>query len=839
MDNHWREAPHAALRVWRGASASLQFEVNPPARRWGAGLRFGPNQWRKLVAAVFATGKRDGRWHVALDDGGQVIVLGRRVQSGDGALLWIDVQRSVPLASVGEVPSPPSTDTPSVATSSSSSGEPNTPARATAAANAAANADADTHTNTNTNTKANADADADANANANANAADRSLDEQVVPSPDGENDGARRLVQELREQMRRIGEIAGLGRWSRGGDNELAGWDEQMFRLHERPASAGVPTRAEWLERYVHPLDREHVSRVIRESEAGDAPPRGDEFRIRGDAGTVRWVTSWTERELRDGRRRSFGILLDVTQRREAELRLARERERMQRAMDAAGIGLWERGLDGVPTYWNAAMYRLRGLDPSDPRPIAKLATLTMDRRDRAEMLAQARRHIESGQPYVKEWRVRWPDDSVHWIASRGQVVRDERGRAIQMSGVNFDVTERREAEALRQAMESAEQASRNKSEFMARMSHELRTPLNGVLGFAHILLEDRQQVPSAWQRERLTRIQVAGQQLLVMIDKVLDLARVDTESRPVLREPVAIDTMLRAACGRMAALAAKRGVELRVGDAPLWGALAADPTRLAEVLDHLLSNAIRYNRRGGWVSFETGLVAGDGESPRRSIVVRDSGRGLKPAELVRLFEPFERLAGKPGGEGGSGIGLTLVRRLLQRMDGEIEVTSEPGRGSEFTVWLDDAAMPALSPAVDPNRPSARSALDAALRVVCIEDNAINMMLVREILSLRPGVALFEAVDGRSGIELVLREQPDVVLLDLQLPDLHGLEVLERLRAEPSLSRCRVVALSANAMPDDVKLALARGCDDYWTKPIDFNRFLAGIDALIVSVQPS
>ncbi|HEX2012367.1 MAG TPA: hybrid sensor histidine kinase/response regulator, partial [Roseateles sp.] len=231
------------------------------------------------------------------------------------------------------------------------------------------------------------------------------------------------------------------------------------------------------------------------------------------------------------------------------------------------------------------------------------------------------------------------------------------------------------------------------------------------------------------------------------------------------------------------------------------------------------------------------GLADGWAEaaSTQWALVVRDSGRGMSREALQRIFEPFNRLGAELEGIAGTGIGLTIVQQLTERMGGRIEVDSEPGIGSEFRVWLpadEEDTRPApldeLPALTRRHAPEGRR-----LRLLCIEDNPANMLLVRELLALRPQFEFNGAEDGRSGLALALRLRPDVVLLDMELPDMHGSQVLRALRATPELADCRVIALSANALPSDVQAGLALGFDDYWTKPLEMARFLRALDVLL------
>jgi PAS domain S-box-containing protein len=649
----------------------------------------------------------------------------------------------------------------------------------------------------------------------------------------------REQTLQLQERMNLVADAVGLGLWSRDVETGVVEWNEQMFRIHHRAPSEGTPTLREWLARHVHPLDRARMEREQLEADGQWLPSYQTEFRIPGPGGEVRWVYSWARREKRMGRQMAFGVHIDITDRRSAEQELQRERARAQFALEAAGLGVWERDLEGTPLYWNERMYRLRGLDPGDPRPVPELGRVTIDPEDREELRAKTRRHIELGEPYEHEFRVRWPDGSWHWLATRGQAVRDIDGRPLAMTGVNWDITAQKEAGEVRREKERAEQASRAKSEFMARMSHELRTPLNAVLGFAQLLGEDRQHPPSPRQRERLDHIRRAGEHLLALIDDVLDLSRIEADQRSAELAPVALGEACHEAMQWLGEMARQHHVVLQC-DAALPGIVRADRRQLGQILTNLLSNAIKYNQRGGWVRVSSARDHYDG-AEWWVLSVADNGRGLTPEQMHGLFEPFERLGAEREAIAGTGIGLTIVRQLVEKQHGYVEVNSEVGVGSEFRVWLpaaDGDGPVAETGAVDQSaaRPAAGHS-PAKLRVLCVEDNPVNMLLVRELFALRPAFELQCAEDGQSGIALAQAWRPDVVLLDLQLPDLHGAEVMRRLRAGAGFGPVRFVALSANAMPDDVQAALAQGFDDYWTKPIEVQSFLARLDALAQAVR--
>jgi len=650
------------------------------------------------------------------------------------------------------------------------------------------------------------------------------------------------LVQErdrslaLLDRTRLVADAIGVGFWWRDLDLGTLEWDERMYRLHHRAPDEGTPSLDEFLDRHVHPDDRAHL-RARQASHIASWPPASElSFRILTPDGRTRWIQSWTRRLWRDGRRLSFGMHVDVTERREAELRIERERERDRFAIEASGVGVWERPLDGRPPHWSPTMYRLRGLSPTDPRPLGDLVGLTTPPEQVAEADLRMAECVASHSGYRHEYTVVWPDGQKRWLMSTGQLLHDSQGRISALAGVTVDVTERRLAEQMARERDRAEQASAAKSELMARVSHELRTPMNAVLGFAELMALDQL---SPLQQERLERIRSAGQHLLGLIDDLLDLAQADGKGQPPLREAVALDGLLQEALQWVAPLSRESGVSLQLTACATDAQVMADRRRLGQVISNLLSNGIKYNRPGGCVTLAVEPVAEAGQSGWR-LSVEDNGRGMSPAQQTRLFEPFNRLGMEREGIPGTGIGLSIVRQLVHDMAGQLAVVSAEGQGSRFSVWLPAADSPSseargASPAQPQAEPVAPPSAARSVRVLYVEDNPVNELLVRQMLAMQAGFDLRSAPDGQSGIRAALTEPPDILLLDLQLPDMSGLEVLAHLRAEPALGATRFVALSANAMAADVQAALACGFDAYWTKPLDVARFLADMAAMAVT----
>jgi PAS domain S-box-containing protein len=648
----------------------------------------------------------------------------------------------------------------------------------------------------------------------------------------------RERAQGLARRIQLVAEAAGVGVWSIENPGEGAAerveWNAQMFHIYGLPEAQCAPPLAEWMGERVHQDDRQRVADERRRARRAGGGHFETGFRVVRPDGALRWVVCRGHRELRDGRTVLHGIHIDVTQQRALDQELRSQQQRLQLATQIAGVGIWERDLATEVVVWEEQMYKLRGLVADDPRTPRAIDVEIMSPQALAERRQRIQRHLEDSEPYAYEFEVRWPDGSTRWLASTGTAVRDDSDRAVRMVGLNWDVTQRRRAEAALRDAEAAERASRAKSEFLARMSHELRTPLNAMLGFAQLLQHDAGDRLDGLQMDRLSRIRSAGNHLLSLIDEVLDLSAVEAGSVPVALQPIALDDAIDEVRQWLAPMAAQRQVVLRVAPSGAW--VTADARRLRQILANLVSNAVKYNQPGGQVVVSLRRLVVDG-GPGWELAVRDTGRGLSAEQQAHLYEPFNRLGAERDGIEGRGIGLMTVHHLVRLIGGRLQHSSRLGEGNEFRVWLPAAAQEAEAPVVEvaPAASAAAPAADA-LSVLYVEDNAINVMVVRELVSLRPNITLHVAVDGRSGIDAALQHRPDLVLVDMQLPDMDGHEVLRRLRAR-QLQAC-MIALSANAMPDAVQQARAAGFDDYWTKPFDIAQFLAGLDRLAAAPRP-
>jgi len=527
-----------------------------------------------------------------------------------------------------------------------------------------------------------------------------------------------------------------------------------------------------------------------------------------------------------------------------AERALRESEAKFRLLLDSAAEGIYGVDTQGVCTFVNAACLRMLGYQ-HERELIGKV------------IHALIHHSYSDGSPYPKEMclvrhstvegKSTHCDAEVHWRADGSSfpveywshpILRD--GQLVGAVVTFVDITERkRNEEALRRlnedlegrvlertqelqaAKEEAERANLAKSEFLSRMSHELRTPLNAILGFGQLLGSDPTHPLREMQQENVREILHAGRHLLDMINEVLDLARIESGRLTVSMEPVDLKRVLRECLALVGPMAEARGIRLSEEAFPAHGGVLADRTRLKQVLLNLLSNAVKYNRDQGSV---TVACVQQGETLRLGIT--DTGPGLTPEQQALLFRPFERLDADKAAIDGTGIGLALSKRLTELMRGEIGVESKPGVGSTF--WV---RFPATQPVAGGK--AADLAAASTRTILYIEDNPANLRLMERIMAKRDGVRLMTADRPGIGMELAAAHRPDLILLDITLPDMDGYAVLSRLRAQEEIRTIPVIGISANAMPKDLERARAAGFADYLTKPLDIARLLAAIDELI------
>jgi len=582
-----------------------------------------------------------------------------------------------------------------------------------------------------------------------------------------------------------------------------------------------------------HPDDLARDTQAAADLKAGILDEYRQEKRYLRPDGTTIWaqVTSRLARDEQGQPLYFVSVTDDITERKASELAL-REREALLSSMGKFVPGLIHKiGFD--------AEGRARFLYLSDrAMEMFELPHELMERdyyahhiRVHPDDLAYARRLAMAPKPGARlrpvdfEYRVILPSKGLRVYGGHAIPVTEEDGSVVWY-GHTADLTDKKALLDARMAAQVAQDANRAKNEFLSRVSHELRTPLNAVIGFAQLLRLSSAGQLNADQLQQVAHIENAGSHLLGIISDVLDLSRIEAGNLPLAAEPCRPSMLLSEACHLVGPLASERNIAIcppQVSEDPV---VCVDPIRLRQVLVNLLSNAIKYNRPQGQVSPR---IWREGEQV--AIAIDDTGLGLTAEQQAHLFEPFNRLGAECTSVEGTGIGLVIVRKLLEAMHGRLEVRSQPGQGSSFIAWVPQADAVDLPAAPAPSAsPTARPATETELVVLYAEDNDVNIELVREVLKLRPGCQLLVAGNGAEALRMAHAHVPDLFLLDMHLGDMTGFELAHQLAQDPQLADVPRVAFSADAMPDQIHRARERGFNGYLTKPLDIRALLACID---------
>ncbi|HIV71646.1 MAG TPA: PAS domain S-box protein [Candidatus Aquabacterium excrementipullorum] len=578
-----------------------------------------------------------------------------------------------------------------------------------------------------------------------------------------------------------------------------------------------------------HPDDLGVNNVLLDQLRAGLLPSfRMDKRYLRGDGSTVWCAIHVAPLSDAEGRVTGLlGVVNDISERKRFEADL-RQRDEMLAGLSAhMPIALFvykvdQQGRQSLP-YLSESMSTMFELDLVTLRQDATLLAQRIHPEDVHRLAADAEYSHRHLTPIQHEYRVLLPTRGQRWVAARSMPRRMPDG-TTQWYGVMTDITEQKLYQEALVNAQAAERANQAKSEFLSRMSHELRTPLNAVIGFAQLLRMDTQRPMDDEQRRRVGLIEEAGAHLQAVINDVLDLSRIEAGSLPLSIESLNLRALADEALNMVEESAHAADVRLLPVEVATDLYVRGDRVRLRQVLVNLLSNAIKYNRSGGTVQVKARAQGADVH-----LDVSDNGIGMSEEQQRHLFEPFNRLGVEASGVEGTGIGLVIVRKLLELMEGGIKLTSHKGRGTTVCISLASAlpATPALPPARTPDEPVPAQRTATLLYA---EDNDVNVMLVEQILALRPEWTLLVAVSGTQALALARETFPDLLLLDMHLGDMTGFDVVTELDKDERLSTIPRVALSADAMPDQIHAAKARGFEAYLTKPLDVSNLLDCLD---------
>ena len=528
-----------------------------------------------------------------------------------------------------------------------------------------------------------------------------------------------------------------------------------------------------------------------------------------------------------------ISIRKDITHRKLAEKKLHQTIDILERTNEAARIGFWEYTLADDRLQWSKVTKAIHGVAESYQPSVDQAISFYRSGNNRDRIQTLFTRALNEHISYDTELVITNFQGEECWVRTIGIPDLTE-GVCTRVYGLFQDITDKKHTLlSLVHAKEEAETANIAKSQFLSQMSHELRTPLNAILGFAQIL-QDSSSL-NAEEMADVGEIYKAGSHLLTLINEVLDLSAVESGQLNFAYEAVNIREMVEACCQLLAPLALKRNIQmaLEIDDAFV---IKVDRGRLKQILLNLLSNAVKYNRDGGQVRIAGYPV----EHDMLRIRVEDSGAGLNQAQLAQLFKPFNRLGQEKTGVEGTGIGLALSKSLTELMGGKIGAESHLGEGSAF--WLDfpkaySASTNNSLQQVPSNMASNLGQVqpeDALEKTILyVEDNPANVKLVAHILASRSQLRLLTALSPQEAIEIAFKQAIDVVLMDINLPQMSGFDLMAILKREPAFKQVPFVAISADATQDNINKALISGFSDYLTKPIDIRRFNTMIDKLL------
>lgn len=516
--------------------------------------------------------------------------------------------------------------------------------------------------------------------------------------------------------------------------------------------------------------------------------------------------------------------------------------EKLAVTLNSIGDGVIATDAQGLVVLLNPLAEQLTGWTKAEAmgRPVDEVFhIIKQDTRQSAILPISATLKLGTAQKLANHILLIARDGSECAIADSCAPIRDSENQVEGAVLVFRDVTEINHQESimleknieLEIARATADKANLAKSEFLSGMSHELRSPLNAILGFAQ-LMETDAPPPTPAQTVGITQILQAGWHLLKLIDEILDLAKIESGQVTFSQEPVQLTEVILECQSIFNTQAKQLGITLVFSqiDCPYY--VQADRTRLKQVIINLLSNAIKYNSPKGTVEVKCEEV----KTGRIRVSVSDTGAGLSAEQISQLFQAFNRLGQEASNVEGTGIGLVVAKRLIELMGGEIGMHSNLGLGSVFWFELNSVPEPQISIQEEETAVGyvvvPRS--EQSYSVLCVEDNKANLKLIELIIARRPDLRLLTAVNGTSGVELARAAQPDVILMDINLPDINGFEALKILRANPRTANIPVIALTANAMTRDIQKGKQAGFFLYITKPIDVNAFMLALNEALV-----
>jgi PAS domain S-box-containing protein len=537
------------------------------------------------------------------------------------------------------------------------------------------------------------------------------------------------------------------------------------------------------------------------------------------------------------GEKLVLGISVDVTGQKRAEAELQALNHRFELAIAAGRLGVWDWDVVNDRVYFSPAWKAQLGYtDDELPNSLETWKrVLHPDDRARVDAANSAfAADASRGDRFVNEFRLRTKTGDWKWVAGYGLVVRDGTGKAVRITGFHEDIQERKQLqEKLTATNADLARVARMKDDFLANMSHELRTPLNAILGQAEALRDAVYGPLTVEQRDALAVVQTSGRHLLELIADILEAAKLEAGHFDLTLESVSLEELCQEALQLVREQARRRGITIDYARDDSLQNVVVDARRMKQVLLNLLANAVKFSHDGGRVG-----LAVRGTAKTLILTVWDEGIGIDPADVPKLFQPFVQLdASLSRKHSGTGLGLALAKRIVDMHHGTLGIESAPGKGTRFTVEVprntEGTVISRPPAALTPPRGHRPSALR---RIVVADDNALNVLPLRSYFTAR-GVEVFTATNGIEVLEACRKHRPDICFMDVQMPELDGLEATRRLRADPATRALPVIALTALTTPGDRERCLEAGASAFLCKPVRLQEALRMAEELVAAAE--